>query len=240
MTHINIALKEQDMSDQRQAPELLEAMRRCASRIPESLAKKILPEQTAILVIDIQNDFCHNNGIQAKRGLDVNQAQEMVPNLLKFLNEARKYHLLIIYIRYITTKWSLSPVLLEPDMKYPEHLRPLCQEGTWGSEFYKVSPQKDECVVDKHRFDAFTGNNLEQILRTRGIKTVIITGVATPVCVESTAREGFARDFFVVIVKDCVAARIIEEHDVSLSILNKFFATAAISKEIITSWSKES
>ena len=215
---------------------LLEVVEQCASKIPRTFEEKIAPEHTAILVIDVQNDFCHSNGVQAERGLDTVQAQEMVPRLLRFLSEVRKYRTLIIFIRTARTEWSISPVSIERSMKFPKHLRLLCVEGTWGAEFYEVSPQDEDCIVTKYRYSAFQGTNLEFILRSRGISTLILTGVATPVCVESTVREGYMKDFFIILVKDCVAARSAEENKASLSIMEKSFATLTSSEEIISVW----
>lgn len=227
------------MSQEHVDSNIYESAQRLASKIPKTLAERVNPEQTAVIVIDVQNDVCHSDGIQTKRGVDTTQAQEMVPRLLKFLEQARKYGPLIIHVRTLYTEWSISPVWLEGRMKFPEHLRFICVEGTWGAEFYQVSPQAGECIVTKYRYSAFQGTDLELILRSRGIRTLIVTGVATPVCVESTARDGFMKDFFIVVAKDCVAARSVEENNTALSILGKHFGTIATSGEIVSAWAKQ-
>lgn len=223
------------MKQQKPSPRLLEAERRCIIQMPKTLAEKVAPEHTALLVIDVQNDFCHDEGIQARRGLATSFAQEMVPRLQKFLDEARRYKTFIVFVRTILTEWSISPVSHERQMRFPEHLRLLCVEG-WGTEFYQVSPQEGECVVTKHRYSAFQGTDLELILKSRGIKTLILTGVATGVCVESTARHGYMEDFYIVLATDCAAARSIEEHNAAISNIDKYFGTVATSKEIVSAW----
>ena len=82
---------------------------------------------------------------------------------------------------------------------------PYCRPGTWGAEFCKVAPQPGEIVVTKHRYDAFYGTDLEVILRTNKVQNLLFTGVATNVCVESTLRSAYMRDFPSVIVADCCA-----------------------------------
>lgn len=227
------------MKERNLSPRMLQAVEKCIAKIPKTLAEKVAPEHTAVLVIDVQNDFCHSEGVQGKRGLDTSQAQEMVPRLLKFLSEARKHRLFLIFIRTLHTEWSASPVSMEPQMKFPEHLRLLCVEGTWGAEFYQVSPQESECVVTKYRYSAFEGTELELILRSRGIKTLIVTGVATPVCVESTARYGYMKEFYVVLATDCSAARSPQEHSSAISNITKYFGTVATSHEIVSAWESQ-
>ena len=217
-------------------PQFLKALEKCTLEIPRTLEEKVTPEHTAVVVIDVQNDFCHNDGVQSKRGMDTRLVQEMIPHLSEFLTEARKYHALVIFVRTICTEWSISPVAVERLMKFPEHLRFFPLEGTWGAEFYQVSPQDCDCVVTKYRYSSFHGTSLELILKSRGIRTLIITGVATPVCVESTARDGYMKEFFVTLPKDCIAGRSLEEHNAALSITDKFFGQVVASQEIVSTW----
>ena len=217
--------------------KLFDAITRCAANIPKTLKGKVDPAHTAVLIIDMQNDFCHIDGVQAKRGLSISQIQTMVPRLKRFLSAARKYHPLIIFVRMVHTEWSISPVSMEPQMIFPEDLRLYVLEGTWGSEFYEISPEGGEIVVTKYRYSAFQGTDLESILRDNRIKTLVLTGVATPVCVEATAIDGYSKDFFIVLVKDCLAARNVEEHNAALSIMERFLAVTANSKEILDVWS---
>ena len=217
-------------------PRFLKSLEKCTLEIPRTLEEKVAPEHTAVIVIDVQNDFCHNDGVQSKRGMNTSLVQGIVPRLSEFLTEARKYNALVIFVRMICTECSISPVSMERSMKFPEHLRFFPLEGTWGAEFYQVSPQDDDCVVTKHRYSSFQGTSLELILRSRGISTLVITGVATPTCVESTARDGYMKEFFVILPEDCVAGRSIEEHNAALSITEKFFGQVVASKEIVSAW----
>jgi len=216
--------------------KLMEAVHKSVAAIPKTLAEKVAPGHTAILVIDVQNDFCHSEGVQGKRGLATAHAKEMVPRLSQFLDGARECGVLIIFVRTLHTEWSASPVSMEPQMQFPEDLRLLCVESTWGAEFYEVTPRNGEVVVTKYRYNSFQGTDLELILRCKGIRTVILTGVATPVCVESTGRDAYMKEFFVVLNKDCVAARSLEEHNSAISNVSKYFGVVATSKEIISAW----
>src|SRR5690606_5669825 len=80
-----------------------------------------------------------------------------------------------------------------------------------------------DIVVTKPRYGAFHGTALELILRGRGVRTVVLTGVSTHVCVETTAREAFVRDYYTVVVSDGTAAYSQEEHEAALKIIDRFF-----------------
>src|SRR5690606_34693103 len=83
---------------------------------------------------------------------------------------------------------------------------PMCEPGKWGADHPEgYGPRDGEPVVTKHRYSGFHQTDLELVLRTRGIRTVVTSGVATNVCVETTARDAFMRDFYVVFPSDASA-----------------------------------
>ncbi len=88
----------------------------------------------------------------------------------------------------------------------------------------------------KHRYSAFVGTRLESVLHTLGIKTLIMTGVGTNVCVESTARDGFMRDFNIVFLSDCTATSTQEFHDATLANIKLFFGVVATSDDVLATW----
>ena len=109
---------------------------------------------------------------------------------------------------------------------------PLCVEGTWGCDFYgEVRPLPEDIVVVKHRFNAFIDTDLNLILRSMGVRTLIFTGIATHVCVESTVRHAFFYDYYNVVVRDCVATWDDELHRVALKNMDFLFGQVVDSKE---------
>jgi ureidoacrylate peracid hydrolase len=117
-------------------------------------------------------------------------------------------------------------------------LTPVCGEGTWDGDYYgDVRPMPDDIVVNKHRYGAFYATDLEMILRSHGIRTIVLTGVSTNVCVETTAREGFVRDFYTVVVGDGTAAYSAEEHDTTLRTIDRFFGEIASVAQLQKLWS---
>ena len=92
-------------------------------------------------------------------------------------------------------------------------------QGTWGAEFSpEVAPEPGEPVVTKHRSSAFRNTDLDMILRSNGIETVVVIGEQTPGCIEATYRDAAYHDYYNVLIEDCVAAFDPEQHEASLLI----------------------
>ena len=205
----------------------------------ESLEEKVDPKHSALLVVDVQNYFCHLEGFLARQGRDLSAKQQMMNKLVALLSEARTEKLTVIFIRQTRSDRTMSPVGQEQRRRmFPGVSEDALQDGSWETEFYEVAPQPDECLVTKHRYSAFADTNLDLILRSLGIKTLIMTGVATNVCVESTARDGFMKDYYIVFVSDCTATDNIENHEATLRNIQTYFGIVATSKEVIEAWHK--
>jgi ureidoacrylate peracid hydrolase len=196
------------------------------------------PRTAALLVIDVQNDYVHPEGAIGASGVDMSVCVEMVPRLEAFLEHARAAGVFVVHTRNwhrpatdsrawrdrVTRTWSLDE-------------RPGRAES-WGAEFYQIGPRTGEEVVSKFRYDAFLGTNLEYLLRAREIETVICTGTATNVCVESTARAAHMRDFNVVLVADCCASAETELHEATLINIQRHFGTVVDAARIEQAWSQ--
>ena len=113
---------------------------------------------------------------------------------------------------------------------------PVCEPDAWNGDFYEIGPQPDEVIVTKHRYGAFESTDLDLVLRSQGIRTVIMTGVATNVCVETTARQAFLRDYYVVFSSDCTATYRQPEHDATLRNIDQFFGEVVTSEQIMACW----
>lgn len=207
-----------------------------------TLNQKVQPERSAALIVDVQNDFCADGGAMHAEGRDLSLVQAMVPRLARFLDAARAAHVPLVWIRNVYNtdpNWYLSEVWLEQKMRrgkgsYVE--RPVCQPGAWNGDFHHVRPRPDEVIVTKHRYGAFESTDLDLILRSRGIRTIIMTGVATNVCVETTARQAFMRDYYVVFSSDCTATYNQPDHEATLRNIDQSFGQVASSAEIVACW----
>jgi ureidoacrylate peracid hydrolase len=198
-----------------------------------TLAEKVNPADAALIVVDMQNDFCHSEGGLAKNGGNVEPAQAMVPALNRLIADARSAGVPVIFIRAAHSEWTTSEVGKEHRLG---RRFPICVEGTWGCDFFGVQPFEGECIVTKHRYSAFINTDLDLILRAQGVKTLIMTGTATNVCVESTARDGFMMDYYIVFLDDCSATGDRAAHDATLSIISQAFGVVCNSTDVSAEW----
>jgi ureidoacrylate peracid hydrolase len=204
--------------------------------ILRGLKERCDPQWSALIVVDVQNDFVSSEGGAAQRGEDVSAAQAMVPRLLRLIEEARRVGLTTIYVQTTHSEWTDTPSWIY--RKSQHKLLNSCREGTWGAEFYKgISPTPQERIVIKHRYSAFINTDLNTVLRAKGIESVLVSGVATNVCVETTARDAYMYDYYVTMISDCAAAYDPKLHEGTLENIRRHFGLVASSDEIMQSWS---
>lgn len=205
-------------------------------RIPATLAEKVDPRHTALVVVDVQNDFCADGGFFSDMGYDLSMIQPMVPRLNSFIARAREMKVPVVFVRCNYDDVYVSGVWAEKRKRKGRTGKELCLSDTWGADFFVVSPEPGEVVVTKHRFSGFVGTNLDLILRSMGVKTLLMSGVATNVCVESTARDGFQLDYYIVFLEDCAANTSLELHNGTLENIKKYFGVVASTKEVLNAW----
>ena len=210
-----------------------------------TLAEKVDPRHTAVLLVDLQNDFCAEGGAMHREGRDVSLVQAMVPRLERLVTAARAAGTACIWIRNVYNTGPnhyLSEVWLEQARRrrngaYVDY--PVCEPDAWNGDYFGIRPRPEEAVVTKHRYGAFEGTDLDLVLRSRGIRTVIMTGVATNVCVETTARQAFLRDYYVVFTNDCTATFSQAQHDAALFNIDQFFGQVVTGDEVMACWRPE-
>jgi ureidoacrylate peracid hydrolase len=208
-----------------------------------TLNDKVDTRHAALLLVDVQNDFCAEGGAMHREGRDVALVQDMVPRLERLLEAARSAGVACVWIRNVYNTGPnhyLSEVWLEQAKRrrngaYVQY--PVCEPDAWNGDFYRVRPRPDEVIVTKHRYGAFEGTDLDLVLRSKGIRTVIMTGTATNVCVETTARQAFLRDYYVVFTSDCTATFSQAEHDAALRNIDQFFGQVVASQDVMACWS---
>ncbi len=186
---------------------------------------QVRPDRAALLVIDMQNDFCAEGGyLQKERGYNVAFAKGVAANIQTAVTAAREAGMLVVWIRSIYDfKYLAGPHIVKRGQEG------CCLEGTWGSDFFMLQPQGDEPIVDKHHYSAFMGTPLDGILRKHEIQTLIVTGVATNVCVDSTLRNGFFLGYYIVLLEDCVGSNSAAGHQGTLASVRNNIGTVASS-----------
>jgi ureidoacrylate peracid hydrolase len=193
------------------------------------------PKRTAILVIDMQNDFCSKKGASGKTG-DYEFRCEAAKNLTKFLGATRAKRLPILHAKTVHSKWTDTPAWTARNKEGSN----ICRMGTWGTEwweeFSELTPKSDEYVVVKHRYSALIGTDLDLVLRSRELKCVILAGVSTNWCVESTARDAYMLGYTTVVLSDCCASKSRELHASSLDVMGKVGVVITTSGEVLKAW----
>lgn len=212
------------------------------------LSELVDPAHTALLLVDMQRDFVDPEGAFGLLGVDLSMYRESLPRLARLLQAGRRAPVLVIHVQNTTLpgRISDSPAQIRFNLRMHGGKRrdvaPLrySVDGTPGHAFVQeLAPEAGELVVRKHRSSAFWGTDLELLLRSNGIKTVVIGGCTTEGCVESTARDAMFNDLYVVIAVDCVASDDREQHDASLLLMRHRFDMAG-AEEIAAVWTAAS
>ncbi|HVX46182.1 MAG TPA: isochorismatase family cysteine hydrolase [Mycobacteriales bacterium] len=171
---------------------------------------------TALLVIDMQNAFCHPAGSIPTLMAPLVNNDAVLERNVEALARARAAGLPVIFTRHC---WDHSMVdaglsylapLSEADQLISKQMRDsgALVQGSWDADVVEqLTPETGEFVIDKPRYDAFLGTRLEQLLRGLGTEKLIVTGVVTNICVESTVRSGYMRDYRMTVAADCVTAQ---------------------------------
>lgn len=194
--------------------------------------EKIAPPHTAMIVVDVQCDYFCMGGVIDLMGFDCKANEVILPRLKEFIAKSRRYLKKIIFTKQTMYPYLRSAVLIEhyTRAKMIRAFNPRMED------FYQISPEADDIILPKFRYSAFIGTPLDAILRANGIKTLIITGVATNVCVESTARDGFMMDYHIVIPSDLTAGVNEQAKQMALYNINTFFGEVAESEYILRTW----
>lgn len=199
----------------------------------ELTADLIMPDRTALVIVDVQNDYCHPDGALAAGGNDVAGVKAMMPRLHSLIDAARAHGVPVIFIQTFHEKATDSPVWAS---RSGRGSLGVCRKGSWGAGFYEVAPLPEEIVVNKHRYSAFINTRLDSVLRSLRIETLIMTGVSTNVCVESTARDGFMLDYHIVLAEDACASYSRAAHEMTLENMKGYFGVVASAAEVEENW----
>src|SRR5213083_1447818 len=185
---------------------------------PEPIA--IDPAHTAVIVVDMENDFVAKGGMFDRAGADISGAQKAIAPTAKVLAAARQAGLKIIYLK-MGYRPDLSDLGATDSVNRTRHLKfgvgqkiqaPDGRESrvlirdTWDTDIVpELKPQANDIVLYKTRFSGFYQTDLDATLKKFGIKYLIVTGVTTSICVESTVRDAMFRDYLCVLLKDCMS-----------------------------------
>jgi nicotinamidase-related amidase len=177
----------------------------------------------ALLVVDMQNGFCHPDGSFPRIGRGLEGAMDAVKNAAIAVGQARRTGVPVVFTRHVYRPGrpdeGAALIRNSPELAGVAGLA----AGTWDAEVCaELGCGPDDLVVDKVRFDAFQWTSLEPLLRGLGVTSLMICGVVTNICVETTARSAFMRDFPVTLLADCCAAKTRRLHELSVEVLSSY------------------
>jgi ureidoacrylate peracid hydrolase len=217
---------------------------------PEAFALDL--DHSAVVVIDMQNDFGAEEGMFDRAGIDIAPIRRIVPAIAAVLGDARAAGLPIVY-----TKQQHRADLADaggPDAPhFVKHQRlglgkpvtapdgsasRILVEGTWNTDIVpELTPRPGDIVVGKHRYSAFFETELDARLREVGARQLIFVGATTSVCVESTVRDAMFRDYCCLVLADCTAEPIAfdaprSNHEATLLTIELLFGWVANSADL--------
>ena len=211
------------------------------------LSELVDPAHSALVIVDMQRDFCQPGGAFDRLGVDISMYPPVIPRIAALLEGARAAGVLVIFIQMTVLPGRLSDSPAQMRFNLRLHLQtnggePLryAADGSEGQEILpELAPREGELVVKKYRSSAFWATNLNMLLRANGIESLVVSGCTTEGCVESTARDALFNDYYVVIVEDCVASDDRAQHDASMLLMRHRFDIAT-SADVLGIWEGKS
>ena len=198
-----------------------------------SVGDLVAPSHAALLVVDVQLSYEQNPNFMWN-------VPETVAHIRRLVDAARSAGVKLVFIRAIESDETNTAVWISRHLTKPYRIGKY-RVGTPGAEFHPdLKPGPDDVVISKLRYSAFLGTGLDELLRSANIETVIVTGIAANVCVEVTACEAFQRDYWTLVVSDCVTTRNAEEQQQALHDAAGNWGIVVESNEIIAAWQKPS
>ena len=195
---------------------------------------------TALVVIDMQNGFCHPEGSFAQMGLDIEATNRAIEGCRRLIEAAREAGVPIIYTRYVYRPDYLDGGVLVQDILPALADAKSLAAGTWDADIVdELEPQPQDFIVDKNRYSAFYATGLATILSSLRISNLVICGVTTNMCVETTARDASQMDYRVFVVGDATGELDEERHRVALTTIGFGFGWVVTVDDVERAWSGE-
>ncbi len=217
---------------------------------PESIT--IDSHRTAALVVDMQNDFGAKGGMFDRAGIDISLIRSVVEPTARVLTVVRQAGIPVVYLKMgyeldlsdlgsadSPNRIKHQPLAVGTTVTAPDgrESRVLIRD-TWNTDIIEeLTPQAGDLVLYKTRYSGFYGTDLDRILQSRGVMSLIVTGCTTSICVESTIRDAMFRDYRCVLLEDCVAEPIghglsRSNHEASLLAIQLLFGWVANSADL--------
>jgi ureidoacrylate peracid hydrolase len=200
-------------------------------------APALIGDSCALLVVDMQNGFCHPSGSFAAMGFDVAALRAAISGCAELIAAARRAGVPVIFTRYVYQRGYADAGVTNREL-FPgirQHNGLLA--GSWDADLLAEFPvSDDDVIIDKSRYSAFYGTRLEPLLRGQCIRSVVVCGVTTAMCVETTVRDASQRDYRTFIVGDATAEFTSERHQHALDTIRYGFGWVVDAAQVTTEW----
>jgi len=205
-----------------------------ASALPEMID----PARTALVVIDVQQDFVGPDGAMARIGVDMSGVAPALDRIEQLIAAARTAGATVAFARVISTPETDSNALklLNARKGRPPQSIGICRAGQPGSDYYRVTPQPGDIEQPKRLFNTFHGTDFDTRLMARGVDTLVVVGFTTDCCVDATCRDAFHRDYSVFVVSDATDAYSPDLHAGALRALQKNVALLVDTDSVVGAW----
>jgi nicotinamidase-related amidase len=204
-------------------------------------ARTVERARTALVIVDMQNDFVSSSGAMARFGFDMSDVQAAVAPLGALLDAARRLGVPVFHTRMLNDVRRNAPSWTafwgDPVVTLP---------GSWGAEFIpSLVPLPAETVIEKHSYGAFHGTSLDAALRAIQVDTLAVAGTGPNICSGDTMHQAFALGFHVIAVSDCLAcfSRRGRDHsarmkEVGLYVIENHYGRLMESADLIRAWER--
>lgn len=202
------------------------------------LGDMIAPARTALIVVDVQVDFASAEGLIGRYGTDMSPAGKAIDRIEELIAAARKAGAHVGFMRVMTRPESDSTTLKTwMERRGTPGSEGICRIGSGGEDYYRVHPEPGDIEIGKLAYSSFHGTDLELQLRARGIDTLVMTGLTTDCCVDSTTRDAFHRDFHTFVVSDACACFEEPLHTAALRALYEHTSLLTTTEAVVSAWS---
>jgi len=215
----------------------------------ESEPLKIDLAKLAVIVVDMQNAFASKGGMVDLWGFDMSRIPAVIKTIKKIVDAARSHDIKVIYVAHtvypdLREVGSSSPYLYNKMLFQSMHKNPKTKDkillrGTWGADIIdELKPKRNEILVEKRRYSAFAGTDLDMTLRTFGIKYLAFMGLTANICVETSLRYANHLEYFPILVSDATDASDPAAKQATINNVKQVFGWVTDSKNLIKAMGK--
>jgi nicotinamidase-related amidase len=205
---------------------------------PALLPPMIVPSRTALVIIDVQEDFVSPAGAAGRWGIDLSVLDPPLKKIETLIAAARAKGVTLTYVRVVSRPETDSDALksLHRRKGRPPQAVAICRAGTSGADFYRIGPEAGDIEIQKRLYSSFIGTDLDAQLRARRIGTLVVVGFTTDCCVDCTVRDAFHLNYDVFVVADACAAYEEDLHVGALNGLSKNCAMLTDTEAVLNAW----